>query len=239
MPYPERIIPDETPAGILALHLKRYALVTELAAGRSVLDAACGAGYGAAYLAEVADEVLGVDVDEQTIEYARMRYAGPRVSFEVMDVTALDLADNSFDVVCSFETIEHVVDGAAAVREAARVLRPEGVYAVSTPKAEQTTDQPDNPFHAVEYAVDDFRAMLESSFGEVELYGQSRVATRAHRLLRRLDVLGLRRRIPLTWTAHVTGSRATADLTLDDVAIGPDLDGATEIVAVCRAPRKA
>lgn len=239
MAYPERIIPDETPAGILALHLKRYSLVAELAEGKTVLDAACGVGYGTAFVAEVAAKVLGVDVDEPTIEYARERYAGPRIAFELMDVTALDLPDDSFDVVCSFETIEHVADGPAAVREAARVLHQDGVYVVSTPRAEQTTHRPDNPFHEVEYGVEDFRAMLESSFGEVELYGQSRVATTAHRWLRRLDVLGLRRRIPLAWTARVTGSRATPDLTLDDVEIGPNLDGATEIVAICRAPRRA
>lgn len=239
MTYPERIIPDETPAGILALHLKRYALVAGLARGATVLDAACGVGYGAAYIATVAAKVLGVDVDEQTIEYARKRYAEPHVSFELMDVTALELPDDSFDVVCSFETIEHVADGAGAIREAARVLRPDGVYVVSTPRAEQTTHQPDNPFHQVEYSVGDFHAMLASAFDEVELYGQSRAATTtAHRLLRRLDVLGLRRRIPLAWTARVTGSRATPELTLDDVEIGPDLDGATEIVAICRLPRK-
>lgn len=239
MAYPERIIPDETPAGVLALHLKRYAFVAERAAGRNVLDAACGVGYGAAYLGETAASVLGVDVDAATIEYARERYGSDRVSFETMDVTALALPDESFDVVCSFETIEHVADGPAAIREAARVLRPDGVYVVSTPRAETTTHRPDNPFHEVEYAVDDFRALLEASFAEVELYGQTRVATAAHRWLRRLDVLGLRRRIPLAWTARVTGSRATPDLTLDDVAIGADLDGATEIVAVCRSPRRA
>jgi 2-polyprenyl-3-methyl-5-hydroxy-6-metoxy-1,4-benzoquinol methylase len=235
--YPERIIPDETPSGILALHLKRYEFARPFAAGRDVLDAACGAGYGSAYVGEVAANVLGVDVDEPTVEYARRRYATATVSFLAGDVTALDLADASFDVVVSFETIEHVRDGVAAVSEAARVLRPDGVYVVSTPQAAHTTTSPDNPFHQIEYSAEDFRALLASSFGSVELFGQTRVDTAAHRFLRSLDVLGLRRRIPLGWTSRVTGSRATPSLTLDDVSIGSDLAGATEILAVCRAPR--
>ena len=235
---PERIIPDETEPGIVATHLARYAFARPQVTGLTVLDAGCGVGYGTAYLAVEASHVTGIDVSDETIAYAKQRYGGPQTEFRVGDLQALEWPDESFDAVCSFETIEHVADGPAAVREAARVLRPDGVYVVSTPRAEQTTHRPDNPFHEVEYAVADFRALLEGSFGQVELYGQTRVATTAHRWLRRLDVLGLRRRIPLAWTSRVTGSRATPDLTLEDVEIGSDLDGATEIVAVCRDPRK-
>ena len=197
MAYPERIVPDETPSGILALHLKRYEFARPYATGKAVLDAACGTGYGAAYLGEVAARVLGVDVDPPTIDYAAERYGKPNVSFQVGDVCALELDDRSFDLVASFETIEHVRDGDAAVREAARVVREDGVYVVSTPRADRTTHDPDNPFHEIEYSVDDFRALLEHSFRSVQLYGQTRVDTQAHRVLRSLDVFGLRRRIPL------------------------------------------
>jgi SAM-dependent methyltransferase len=234
--YPERIVPDATPSGIVALHLKRYDFARAYCDGSDVLDAGCGVGYGTAHLAEVAASVVGVDVSADAVAYATRRYAGPRASFRKMDVTALDLPDATFDVVCSFETLEHVPDAAAAVREAARVLRPGGVYVASTPHVERTCASPANPFHETEYSPDDFASLLRESFDHVELFGQRRLETRRHRVLRRLDVLGLRRRSALLRRASaVTGTAPTTDVTLGDVVIERDsLDGASEVVAVCR-----
>jgi SAM-dependent methyltransferase len=234
--YPERIVPDATPGGIVALHLKRYDFARAYCDGSDVLDAGCGVGYGTAHLAQVAASVVGVDVSGDAVAYATKRYAGPRASFRKMDVTALDFPDATFDVVCSFETLEHVRDAAAAVREAARVLRPGGVYVASTPHVERTCTSPANPFHETEYSPDDFAALLRESFDHVELFGQRRLETRRHRVLRRLDVLGLRRRSALLRRASaVTGTAPTTDVTLGDVVIERDsLDGASEVVAVCR-----
>jgi SAM-dependent methyltransferase len=238
MTHPERIIPDETSAGILALHLKRYAFARSFTEGKEVLDAACGVGYGTSYLAVTSARVVGVDVDAETVAYARRRYAAPNVEFRQMDVTRLELPDASFDVVVSFETLEHVADAGAAVREAARVLRGDGVYVVSTPRVETTSSNPENPFHATEYSPDDFAALLGMAFPEVDLYGQRRLETRRHRLLRHLDVVGLRRRIHVSRASTLTGSPATTNLTLDDIAIERGaLDRASEIVAVCRTGR--
>jgi SAM-dependent methyltransferase len=234
--YPERIVPDATPSGIVALHLKRYDFALAYCDGSDVLDAGCGVGYGTAHLAEVAASVVGVDVSADAVAYATKRYAGPRTSFRKMDVTALDFGDATFDVVCSFETLEHVRDAAAAVREAARVLRPGGVYVASTPHVERSCASPANPFHETEYSPDDFASLLRESFHHVELFGQRRLETRRHRVLRRLDVLGLRRRSALLRRASaVTGTAPTTDVTLGDVVIERgSLDGASEVVAVCR-----
>ena len=236
MTHPERIVPDETETGVVALHLKRYDFARQFCADADVLDAACGVGYGSAYLASVAQSVVGVDVSSDAIAYARERYGGPRTSFREMDVTALAFADETFDVVCSFETLEHVREPDAAVREAARVLRPAGVYVVSTPHVERTCASPENPFHETEYSPEDFLSLLHEAFDTVELYGQRRVETRRHRTLRRLDVLGLRRRSAILRRASVvTGTRPTTDVTLSDVVIERGaIDGASELVAVCR-----
>jgi SAM-dependent methyltransferase len=237
--HPERIVPDDTPAGVIALHLKRYDFARDFCSQADVLDAACGVGYGSAYLAEVAARVVGVDLNAEAIDYARARYAGPRTSFEVMDVTVLEFPDAAFDVVCSFETLEHLREPGEAVREAARVVRAGGVYIASTPRVARTCSSPENPFHEVEYAPADFAALLRERFENVELYGQRRLETRRHRLLRRLDVFGVRRRSALLRRAAAfTGTPPTTDVTLSDIVIEPNaLDDASELVAVCRLPR--
>src|SRR5262249_14536474 len=139
MAYSERIVPDETGPGIVAIHLKRYDFAREDCRNREVLDAACGVGYGTARLAEVARRAVGGDLSEEAIGYARRRYSAPNVEYHVADLLALDLPDASFDVVCSFETIEHLEDQPAFLHHVVRVLRPDGVLFVSTPQADETT----------------------------------------------------------------------------------------------------
>src|SRR5207237_2156474 len=81
--HPERIVPDETEPGIVALHRKRYEFAAPACAGKQVLDAGCGVGYGSACLARSAAHVVGVDVDANAVAYARRRYGAANVEFEV------------------------------------------------------------------------------------------------------------------------------------------------------------
>ena len=121
------------------------------------------------------------------------------------------------------------------------MLRPDGVFLVSTPRADSTTERPDNPFHLVEYSREDFERLLRRRFRSVELYGQRRLQTRRHRTLQRLDVAGLRRRLGFLRRASVlVGTPPTAEATLDDLVIERgDLDRASELVAVCTGPAEA
>jgi SAM-dependent methyltransferase len=236
MSHPERIVPDETSPGIVALHLKRYEFAAPFCRGAEVLDAGCGVGYGSAYLGGVARRVVGIDRDADAIAYARERYARPNVDFRVGDVLRLDVGDAEFDAVCSFETIEHVDDADAFVAELARVLRPGGVLVVSTPRAPETTAAPENPFHRVELSRADFEALLRRFFGEVELYGQRRLQTARHRLMQRADVLGLRKRLTfLRPASRLLGTAPMAEVTADGIVIDREgIERATELVAVCR-----
>src|SRR5207244_537939 len=165
--------------------------------------------------------------------YARGRYAAPNVEFVVADLIAPPFDDRSFDVVASFETIEHLRAPELFVRHVARVLRDDGVFVVSTPRAEKTTTAPDNPFHEIEFSRADFEELLRRFFRDVELYGQRRRQTTRHRLLQRADVLGLRKRLGfLRPASKLLGTPATAELSLDDVLIERDgVDAATELVA--------
>jgi SAM-dependent methyltransferase len=235
--HPERIVPDETEPGIVALHLKRYEFARPHCVDKHVLDAGCGVGYGSAYLGEAARSVVGVDVSGEAIDYARARYGGGNVEFVVGDLQELDREDAEFDAVVAFEVIEHLPRPERFVSEARRVLKPEGVLVVSTPRSEQGSTRPENPFHEREFARDEFERLLRGSFGRVEVYGQRRVQTARHRAFQRLDVLDLRRRLPLLRRASrlLTGTAPMDAVSSEGVVISADrIDEATELVAVCR-----
>ena len=230
-------MPDETEPGIVALHLKRYEFAQPYCVGKRVLDAGCGVGYGSAFLGETASSVVGVDVSGEAIDYARARYGAGNVEFAVGDLQRLEHGDSAFDAVVAFEVIEHLPHPERFVAEAGRVLKPDGVLVVSTPRADRGHDRPDNPFHEREFAPDEFEDLLRDSFGRVDVYGQRRVQTARHRALQRLDVLGLRRRLPLLRRASrlVTGTAPMDAVASEGVVISPDgVDDATELVAVCR-----
>jgi ubiquinone/menaquinone biosynthesis C-methylase UbiE len=235
--HPERIVPDETEPGIVALHLKRYEFARPHCVGKHVLDAGCGVGYGSAFLGESARSVVGVDVSGEAIDYARSRYGGGNVEFAVGDLQQLERGDAEFDAVVAFEVIEHLPHPDRFVAEARRVLKLDGVLIVSTPRAEPGDDRPENPFHEQEFARDEFERLLRVSFGRVDVYGQRRVQTARHRALQRLDVLGLRRRLPFLRRASrlVTGTAPMDAVLSEGVVISSDgVDEATELVAVCR-----
>lgn len=161
-------------------HLARYTLATHFVDGLRVLDAACGAGYGAALLKRSgASEVVGIDIDEQSVKLAKRDYGEADVSFAVGDVLQLPFDGKVFDAVVSFETIEHVADGAAWIKESARVLKAEGLFIVSTPNRAVTNpalyfeERPFNPYHQFEYRTAELAGELLLHYDIVELYGQN------------------------------------------------------------------
>jgi len=238
MSHPERIVPDETEPGILAIHLKRYEFALPYCGGKDVLDAACGVGYGTAVLSESARRAVGVDRDPAAIAYARMHYERSNTEFLERDLNRLEFPDESFDVVCSFETIEHLDEHERFLADVRRLLRPAGLFIVSTPRVDETTASPANPFHRVEFSREDFERLLSRFFANIDIYGQHRLQTRRHRLLQRLDVLGLRRRLTfLRPASRLLGTAPMAEVSTDGIAIDKaQLDRAAEFVAVCRRP---
>lgn len=165
----ERLVPDAQHGELVhAEHLARYVLAASLADGRRVLDVACGEGYGTAMLAAGgATSAVGVDLDGPTVERAAARYP---CEFQRADIAALPFPDDAFDLVVSFETIEHVPDAEAALTELARVLAPAGLLIISTPNTNEYLV--DNEFHAREFSHEEFKALLEPRFASVRLLYQ-------------------------------------------------------------------
>jgi len=172
----ERFLPGC--AGEIAYeHWHRYAFARRFAAGKRVLDAACGEGYGSALLATVAQSVIGVDIDASTVAHARACYGdGDRVRFVAGSCSALPLADASVDAVVSFETIEHLdaAEQPKMLAEFARVLKADGVLVISSPNKRLYSDAREyvNEFPRHELYRDGFAALLAPTFPAQSWYHQ-------------------------------------------------------------------
>lgn len=156
-------------------HWHRYAFALEFVAGKRVLDAACGEGYGSALLAGTAASVVGVDLAPAAVEHARTRYgARANLRFELGDATELALAAGAVDVVVSFETIEHLSAQRELIAGFERVLAPGGLLLISSPDRRSYSDRSGsiNPHHVKELYREEFEALLRERFGAVRLFGQ-------------------------------------------------------------------
>ena len=156
-------------------HWHRYMLARQLSHDCSVLDVACGEGYGSALLAQVADKVVGVDISADVIGHAKARYREQRnVEFLQGSCEELPLADDSVDLAVSFETIEHIETQEQFVRELKRVLKPGGLQVMSSPNKRLYSDARDyhNEFHVRELYRDEFGQLLSSEFPNIRWFNQ-------------------------------------------------------------------
>ena len=108
-------------------------LLPRLRTGWSLLDVGSGPGTITLDLARLVapGRVVGVDASPDAVELARQVLTDETdVTFEVADVMALPFADATFDIVHAHQVLQHLADPVGALREMARVCRPEGMIAV-------------------------------------------------------------------------------------------------------------
>jgi 2-polyprenyl-3-methyl-5-hydroxy-6-metoxy-1,4-benzoquinol methylase len=177
-----------------------------------VLDIACGTGFGTDIIAShTSGMVTGGDIDQHAIEDCRRNWKMDNISFEVLDGTCIPYATGHFDIITSFETIEHTTQYAEMVAEFARILKPTGRLILSTPNSRITS--PDgkilNPFHTQEFNYEELLKILSASFRQVELYGQrycrydaasawGHVGKKAEKMFLGFGV----RKLPLSWRSR-------------------------------------
>jgi SAM-dependent methyltransferase len=146
-----------------------YQQLADRCAGRDVLEAGSGEGYGADLIAGVARRVVGLDYDDSAVAHVKARY--PRVDMRQGNLADLPFEASTFDVVVNFQVIEHLWDQGQFVAECARVLRPSGVLLMSTPNRitfSPGRDTPINPFHTRELNAAELTELLTDNGFAVE-----------------------------------------------------------------------
>ncbi len=175
----ERMIPEFHHSSVMyAEHMVRYLFASRFVAGKTVLDVASGVGYGSDMLkAAGAAQVIGVDRSSDAVAYGATHHATSQPDYLLASAGELPLLDGQFDVVVSFETIEHVPDHHRFLTEVKRVLHPDGLFLVSTPNKGIYIEG--NPFHTKEFTFTEFEGLLDSFFGHVETLAQDNWITSA------------------------------------------------------------
>lgn len=258
----ERILPDIPE--LRATYLQSLA-VYEFAAGyasdRTVLDCGAGEGYGPAFLSSTAECVVGLDYAAEAVQYAGRKYGRdrPNLRFVQGDASRLPFADDSFDVVCCFQVLEHLDDGPGFLFESRRVLKPGGRLILTTPNRLWAGTGP-NPHHVLEYSADELQEVMEIVFPSVQMlgvHGSERVSqyrARNQRIVRwllRLDYFGLRYRLPerITGPIHASVTRIirafvgrrnpddVAEFTTADYPISEgQVDRSIDLLAIATSP---
>jgi 2-polyprenyl-3-methyl-5-hydroxy-6-metoxy-1,4-benzoquinol methylase len=125
-------------------HYKRYVFAKQFVRpGMACGDFACGSGYGSALLAETAGRVTGVDIKQRVIDSVARRYAGlHNVEFVCRDLRTIAY-DKEFDLIVSFETIEHIAeqDVIGVFRNFSNALKSGGILIFSTPYLQKRTPE--------------------------------------------------------------------------------------------------
>ena len=228
----ERTLPDVPAENYwFRRHLAVYEWIAERVAGIEVVDMACGEGYGTDMLARRARRVTGVDANPQAFEHARAKYTRPGVTF-VRDLIETYIEPS--DAVVFLQTIEHVKEPEQVLAHF-KAMAP--VAYVSTPNlltlAPPGADKSDNPWHLREYRAREFRALCETVYDHVELYGLFHARKlKVHELALRAGWDGVHARLGITKPFY---DRFTPAISARDFALreGP-LDRALDFVAVLR-----
>ena len=173
----ERYVPDfDINSEISIYHMQRYLDVLRYCKDKCVLDAACGEGYGSNLLSDVAKNVIGVDISDDAISNAQTKYKKDNLTFIKCSVTDIPIESGFFDIVISFETIEHVNESQQIefFEQIKRLLKPDGVLIMSSPDKLTYSDIPEynNPYHQHELYFSEFDSLVKKYFKYGEYYYQ-------------------------------------------------------------------
>jgi SAM-dependent methyltransferase len=148
-------------------HFAPYLYVNEFVKNKEVLELGCGAGYGIDYLSNNAKRIVTVDIDSESIEHAKQNSEAKNIEYIQQDILdGLKFQDNSFDIVISFQVIEHFnkKDVKRYLNEIFRLMKPDGIAYITTPNREIRLfpfQKPVNKYHPLEYSYSTLKRLIK------------------------------------------------------------------------------
>ncbi len=245
----EQIAPDTAFLDLPGDHVVRYLFAKRFVNNKVVLDDCCGSGYGSTFLAENGSKfVIGLDISDAATTFAQNQYKLGNLNFTKQDATRLAFADKGFDVIVSFEAVEHIKEYRKYLGEIVRCLKDDGIYVMSTPNKLMTSPiwkTPYNHWHVQEFRPVELKHHLEDFFSDVELLGEHSYNDKWNRMESRYKIANfvhpiLLRRLPrrikdLYLGISLAKERVkSTDWTIDKL----DINHSYCIVAICRSPKR-
>lgn len=146
---------------------KAYVIAQDYIHG-DVLEIGCGEGRGVELLIRKAKSFTAIDKISEAIEKLQQRF--PQATFIHGNLPPLTgFTDNAYDVVVSFQVIEHVEDDDLFLKEIHRILKPEGTALITTPNRKMSLTR--NPWHTREYMAAELKAKAQKFFSHAEVRG--------------------------------------------------------------------
>jgi O-antigen biosynthesis protein len=154
--------------------IHRYAIVSELARGKVVLEIGLDGGYASNLVVQTAKQVVGMDVMPGVVKYARTKHLDDKLFIVGGRYTNIPLTTGCVDLVMSFGITEHLNQGESMMAEIARVLRPGGIVIVSSSHPHQSSEffKPQNSAPLNSDFVSECESLLRSKFRHVAVFAQ-------------------------------------------------------------------
>ncbi len=209
--FTERAVPNVSANFLMREAQSRYHYIKKFI-GRTdtVLDMASGTGYGSNIIAEKAALVVGIDISDEALLFAKNNFPKENLGFIKMDVHKTLFQDKAFSVIVGFEMIEHLQKPKVFLKEVDRLLSKNGYFLVSTPnRLTQSKDgEVMSPYHTKEFSPAELETLLRPFFKSVEIVGQSKndragesvdqfmKSQGARQFFVDIDIFSIRKRIP-------------------------------------------
>jgi ubiquinone/menaquinone biosynthesis C-methylase UbiE len=175
----ERVIPGEVHSEEEYLMYLRHVIayefaLTKLSSEDNLLEVGCGEGYGTKMISSNVKKIVGLDVDSDLIVYASEKYSSENCIYQYYDGKKIPFDNNTFDAAISFQVIEHIDDDRNYISEINRVLKPPGIFILTTPNRLtrlKDRQRPYNKYHVREYSPQQLEQLLMIFYSKVTVLG--------------------------------------------------------------------
>lgn len=195
---------DERSKLVWLPHKRTYEFASKLCENKNVLEVGCGEGWGSNLIAGFAKKVTAIDIDNQAISYAKKKFNRNNLFFRKLNIYNLKKINHKFDIVVSFQVIEHLKDIDSYLSNIKEKLTKNGILIISTPN--KSSNHVKSPYHFNEYTKKEIIKILQKYFNVHSVYGLYAdkkifpiINTRKkyNKLLLKIDPFNLIRFIPL------------------------------------------